>query len=434
MKPSYTIHEDRLIDSTIDSHMEIITDGVRRAVGGVESIVLAGGFGRGEGSVRRYSDGTYLPMNDYDLFVFIDGNVPFNIYKCMTRRLHERIGVDIDLKFIPIARVKHLIPDLWTFELKTASRVIWGDDFRAEIDVTKEDIPLSAGLNALFIRTVGLINPQCFDALSLVKGFFGLNNTLMEYEASKTFLEICTALCLLGGFYAPSYRQRACLLRQHYLKVFPELSQVLPSLPENVELYTEYKLTALESGCFDTVALWQKARKELEIVMSFFICRVFSLLFKPDLKLADLLLARRRQLARFYFRPYVQYAFKRVHVPTWPFLMKAATLAVPLYENFRYMKICHDVIGGVHPIPLLTFRSPLIDTYISLTFVLLAIRNDSLFDRTYMQNAYDIISSMFPCSPLRDEDFSSLSGWRVVRDAAAQTFKMYGSSATAVTF
>jgi len=430
----YTVHRYPDIDEVVERHMKIIVDEITKTLEDVDSIVLSGGFGRGEGSVKRQSDGTIIPMNDYDLFVFTDDSIPFGVFQRLTKRLRERVGVDVDLKFIPVAKVKNLIPDLWAFELKTASNVVWGKDFRAKIDMTKEDIPLSVGLNALFIRNIGLVNPECFEPQFLTKGFFGWKRTLMEYEASKTFLEICTALCLLGGFYAPSYLQRAHLLRQNYSKAFSELSDTLPSLAEDIEFYTQYKLMALETGRLDITKLWLKARDELRIVMSFFICRIFALSFKPNPDLANLLLTRRRQLAEFYFRPYICCALKRIGIPPWSFLVKSAIPMVRLYENTRYMRSCHNVVGKAYLNPLLTFRSPLIDIYVSIALMALAIQNDTMPDGRCVKEAYNIISSMFPCQKLADEDLRTVSGWRAVRDAAASSFKTYASPATAMTF
>ncbi|SVB90683.1 uncharacterized protein METZ01_LOCUS243537, partial [marine metagenome] len=64
----FTIHDNQDIYHRISSDLDLITQIILNEFTNIESIVLAGGFGRGEGSVLIV-DNDIQPINDYDIYI-----------------------------------------------------------------------------------------------------------------------------------------------------------------------------------------------------------------------------------------------------------------------------------------------------------------------------------------------------------------------------
>jgi len=429
MKQSYTAHGNPKIDETIERHMEIVTDEVRRAASNVDSIVLAGGFGRGEGSVRRLPEGGYLPINDYDLFVFTDTPVSFDTYQKLTKHLKDRIGVEIDMKFLRTRSLRSLVPDMFTFELKSASRVIWGKDLRDQILHEKKDVPLSAGLNTLFLEMLALITN--FEPEYLSGKIPRDKVPILNYVCSKAFIEICNALSLLGNFYDPYCSRRCDLFAKYYDAFFPELSKVLPDLPSKVRHHTYLKLRSLNFCSGDPINRWFDARSALKYTLWYFASKVLHQPFNTRRGFLEFLSTNRRKLASFYFEPYLNYAFRRTRMPTVPFLLKIAMPAVHVFENLRYIINSYRSIRRVYLGPLFRLESPLMKIYTSSVLLLHSIEEGGTVDMTLVREAHRSISSMYPYGAPDDKPWKR---WRDVRDGCSLSFKTFASTPRTITF
>ncbi len=412
--------------------MEIVIEETRRAVGGVNSIILAGGFGRGEGTVRKLPDGSYVPMNDYDLYVVTNIKVPYEVFKTLERQLARKIGVDIDMKIIRTCRLKYLIPDMFTFELKETSRVIWGKDLRAQIQVEKSDVPLCAGLNTLFIETLALI--MNFDPRYLTgEPVPSKKAPMFDYVCSKVFVEICNALSLLGDFYDPSLLKRANLFSRRYEAVFPELSKMLPDLPSKVKYHTDLKLTNPNFGAGDLMERWLDARVALEHTLRYFVSKVLHKPPDAQKELSRFLIANRRKLASFYFEHYIRYAFNRMRLPTKSILEKFADPAVRIYENLRYSRNCYHSHGRLFLAPLLRFESPLMNVYVCAASLLFSIEENSRVNTALLDDACRLMRLICPCEAAEWSGLES-SRWTSLRDACLTSFKTYASTPETVSF
>jgi predicted nucleotidyltransferase len=130
-------------------------------LGGVDALILMGGFGRGEGSVVTIRDRT-IPLNDYDLMIvtekaeYIAGQVD---------ELSVELATDFGIDFVEFDLVhpKALCtapPSIYYYDLKYGSRVLWGDYKVLESlpAYRPEDIPLWEGMKLLFNRMAGLLS------------------------------------------------------------------------------------------------------------------------------------------------------------------------------------------------------------------------------------------------------------------------------------
>lgn len=420
----YTAHCDPEIEKTIDRHMHIISKEIRAHVTDVESIVLAGGFGRGEGSVVRLPEGGYLPVNDYDMYVVSDSTVPFSVAQRLRVTLSNTIGIRVDIKFIKTNKLEFLIPDMFTFELKTASRIIWGKDLRSNIRIRKEDVPLSVCLNTLFIEILGLIEyfePKYFD-----QEIPADRSLMLNYVLTKVYIEICNALSLFGNFYDPSIAKKADLLDRYFLRKFPELANVLPDLPARVRKHTEKKLRSFEFNAVRPMKLWLEARKHVEYTLMYLICKILREPFEQDLNLPEYFRVNRKQITSFFFEPYLNYLLNRFGIGTNVVLINILMPEIMVYENLRFMRNCLSSMGRIFLKPLLRFESPLIGIYLAALYLLNCIDVSGQIRLKGLGKAHAVLSSIFPCNLEYD---SAEVAWQILRDACLESHKTYAAAA-----
>jgi hypothetical protein len=422
----YTAHGNKTIETIIDGHVKTIISAIRKTNLGVKSIMLAGGFGRDEGSIIQMGPGVYLPANDYDIYVVTDSRISHEIHRELASSLEETLGIRVDIKFINIGRIRDLVPDLFVFELKTASRVLWGRDFRDLIPMRKEQIPLSSGLNTLFIETLGLI--ERFQPDYFGKVIPKQIAPRLGYVCSKVFVEICTALSLLGGFYEPSFARRADSFQNYYPRIFPELRQVLTDLPARVTFHTNMKLYSLEFAPSNLVELWVDARHALLCTIAYFSSRVLGEPFDRDRQYKLGLRSRLRPLSTFYFAPYVEYAFgsRRVQKLARPFGLVVADW----FERYRYLASYYNEFRTLNLRQALQPGSILFRIYFSGLLLLLSFAPAGV-DSNALEEVFNLIDPICPGGLVTGDETQN---WKVLRSYVLKAFKVYSSSPNSIAF
>src|SRR3989338_6001495 len=135
-----------------------------------ESLILFGGFGRGEGSFE-IKNKRIIPLNDYDMYVVTKKKIPDEKLEEVGKKASNAIGkgggefvenykniydrekyFHVDLRWLDYNNLKNLRRINRTYELKYGSTIIYGEDVRKKIPDIK--IPLSESFRYL-------INPFC---------------------------------------------------------------------------------------------------------------------------------------------------------------------------------------------------------------------------------------------------------------------------------
>ena len=224
---TYTIYDDPRVDQQIESRVNEVVDILTRNLPGVDSIILTGGFGKGEGSVR-ISGETITPLRDFDLVVVLKRAVPWN----RVRKVQKLLGCDssttegykynqefcLDLSVITLDKI-NLLPDVTTYDYKH-SKVIYGDDIRSRIKWDAKDIPLRSGARLLFQKSTALIG--AFSSAYIIGGVTHPNVDVFLRETSKVYVEISGALCVLARKYDSHCLKRVDILKETYERSFPE--------------------------------------------------------------------------------------------------------------------------------------------------------------------------------------------------------------------
>jgi len=278
----FTDYNEPFIDEEIQKQLHTIVSVILKRIPYVLSVIVKGGFGRGEGSVI-ISGPRVRPLRDYDIIVVSSKSVPSWVRRKVLEEVHRALGLKppwervfkfsdfvIDITFTTPKRLKLYVPDIATYELKVASKIIYGQDVRYLIECRLGDITLSSGLRVLFVKVTGLIGalPEHVIRCQLTK----LEEEALIYECHKTYIEICTALSLIMGTYVPSFKARAKAFKKFFAKKLPDLYTVLPELPKMVEEATAFKLRPdFAKVSEDPVEFWFRTRDVLVTVTKYYI-------------------------------------------------------------------------------------------------------------------------------------------------------------------
>jgi hypothetical protein len=292
---TYTAYDLPQVDFIVERHMEQLKYLCLERLGpDLDSLVLSGSFGRGEGSVLLHEDGTIEPLRDYDVRVVVAQPVEPTVleqirsefmYSTGLGRADERFsgeqGFSITLE--PLTREQLFSSfvrdrDLRAYDHLTASRVIFGKDYSTELRFPASEIPKVNGLRFLYQKMVGLVGH--YARFRAETGRENAEQTLL-YECDKTFIEICTALCLLADAYVPFYRRRARIFAENWRTWFPELAKQLPELDDQILMATWAKLyPALESSQYPIVA-FKEASHALLVAHNFYLQKLYGINLVP---------------------------------------------------------------------------------------------------------------------------------------------------------
>lgn len=215
--------------------VEILADSVP-AQYGLVSIILYGGFARGEGRIIEAPAGK-IPYGDYDLMVVTRNSLPENfISRILEEKIYKEVmfGTSIDITNETIATLRAINCDLSSYDLLKSGKTIWGEELLDKIKMDIEDVPLISFWRILNNR---------------------LNVILMEYESEhgelkpekrtslkksiiKLYLDMGGYLAFKHKRYSPFFEERLRGLREIKLS----LEQSFPGLIEKIESATRQKL------------------------------------------------------------------------------------------------------------------------------------------------------------------------------------------------
>lgn len=154
----FTPQPDLAADATVQAHLDAIVARVRESVGTFEAIVLTGSFGRGEGGAYKGSDGSWQPVNDYDLFVVSPHDCRREL-SALGGPLAKILGLDfLDLGWTD-GKWGNWPLTVASYDLKHGSQVIAGD--QTVLDrlpaYASAGLPIYEAVKLLLNRTAGLL-------------------------------------------------------------------------------------------------------------------------------------------------------------------------------------------------------------------------------------------------------------------------------------
>ncbi len=235
----YSLHGSLAFDERVEADMKRIVDAITSDPQGdqVNSIVLLGGYGRGEGTPFKVK-GTEVPFNDYDLVVVVNLNRNRRFSKNFSQRmqllkqsLKKQLGITVDLYVHCLSSLKRAECSLLNYEMQNGHRVLWGNPKVLEImpKVSLEAVSLSEGSRLLMNRGKLLLD---------IRGRLRDPKPLTEQETVcfrkflwKNHLAFGDCLLLLKKEYDVLYRLKAGRIQKY------EESQEIPEARWMISLY-----------------------------------------------------------------------------------------------------------------------------------------------------------------------------------------------------
>lgn len=167
MSTRFTIDGIDALEQRLEHLCDLVRSGITEIVPAskLEGLVLAGGYGRGEGGVLR-ENGADAPYNDLEFFVFVRGSTVLNDrrYKQPLHALGERLspdaGLDVEFKILSLTKLRRSRVSMFFYDLVMGHRWIIGSDaLFAECDHHRDaaQIPLHEATRLLFNRCSGLL-------------------------------------------------------------------------------------------------------------------------------------------------------------------------------------------------------------------------------------------------------------------------------------
>ena len=203
----FVVNQDEKVAKRINDDLYIIQQIILENFNDVESIILAGGFGRGEGSVLIHEE-EIQPINDYDLYVITKFDNQKNIIKKVRKLISSIIKIrQVDLEVIPVKKLKSLKPTMANYDLKYASYVFYGNNqiLNSIPTIDSKKLSLKEGRTPLLLYLISIIQAYPHKQekdLSINEKFW------MYQQICKSILGWSTALLILEGKYHSSYIER----------------------------------------------------------------------------------------------------------------------------------------------------------------------------------------------------------------------------------
>lgn len=177
----------------IEKDLTLIEETVRQADPSLRSLVLTGGFARGEGAVL---DGA--PQNDYDLVAIRSPGRTRTSYHDMRMRLEKELGLHLDLAPVLHWRLPWVSRSIFWYETALRGRVLWGADVLDRIPVRDPArLDRTEGLRLLTNRAAGLLLVAPSD-----------DDHARRIQAAKGLLAALDAHLFAKGVFPPSQTER----------------------------------------------------------------------------------------------------------------------------------------------------------------------------------------------------------------------------------
>jgi len=264
--PKFINYDNKKVQNRIESDLKIITKIILKYHSDVDSLILAGGFGRGEGSVL-ISGKDIQPINDYDIYVIVkNSSNKINLEK-LRKLILEKVSIrQVDLELIKKKKLPHLKPTMSNYDLKYASHIFYGNVniLKTIPSINPKKLSLREGRTPLLLYLIALLQSYPGEKNALISS----NDKFWIYQQiSKSILGWSAALLILEGKYHSSYVERERIFRENFE------NKLWCSL---VEKATRFKLSPSLEIEEDLYSLWH-INKEVHIkILMFFLSKYYK--------------------------------------------------------------------------------------------------------------------------------------------------------------
>lgn len=212
----FTLDGSEELEAALQATCDRVREGVSAIIPatGLEGLLLAGGYGRGEGGVLRTPEGD-RPYNDLEFYVFARGN-RFLAERRFGPPLHElgerlspEAGLEVEFKVLTAGHLRRSPTSMFYYDLVCAHRRLAGGEAllagcEHHRDATR--IPLHEATRLLMNRCSGLLFAR--ERLDRKEGFEAADADFVGRNLAKARLAFGDVLLAANGLYHWSCRER----------------------------------------------------------------------------------------------------------------------------------------------------------------------------------------------------------------------------------
>lgn len=418
----YTQYKEEFVDKAIDNHLKIAVEELSK-IKDIISIIIFGGFGRSEGGVKIQGK-KVTPVNDYDLYVITKKHISEELLNNIAKKIEKRLGVGgyslyehskkefyFDIKPILINELKNLPSIIKYYELKNASYVIYGKDYRNLMpDFKKENLPLSDTIRFLFNR-ISAITEWFLPKYLKNEKIEDWEREVLIDDTSKTYLECCTTLCLLANIYEPSYLKRLQNFKKIYKKKFKELDKKYPDLLDRIEFHTYLKLKPDFNKIKDVNRMWFRAREHALGVATY-------LLQKYNIKDFDDF----DKISTDYVKPYVRDTIKNKFNIKNNTLIYLFSLLAQIYLTFLWFFRIYKFKNKLYFRILTNFRDPGIRIFSAVPFIIQSVDKNGNINKIFFDIGIKKLKMIYPFEIKKEY---TLDNYDLLRKNYTDAWKLY---------
>jgi hypothetical protein len=215
MNRRFTVDGSDALEASLAQTCERVAAGVRRLIPAneLEGLLLAGGYGRGEGGVLRTPDGD-KPYNDMEFYVFVQG-FDFLIERKYRSSLHElgeelspAAELEVEFKAMTLDKLRKSPVNMFYYDIALGHRWVLGDDkllSGCEQHQDPSGIPLHEATRLMFNRCSGLLYSK---VRLLEQNLSQTDADFVSRNCAKAKLAFGDALLAANGRYHWSARER----------------------------------------------------------------------------------------------------------------------------------------------------------------------------------------------------------------------------------
>ena len=421
----FTIYENPDVDRKIQTELDIIIEEILLSIRPT-TILLAGSFGRGEGSVL-IQDNHIIPVMDYDLLIIAEKNSLLTeeelkdlksriIARCQSGEIERHVITDchIDL-FQSTLEQFQSNAHLSIYDMKLGSIVLYGDDIRdtTEIDIAR--LAPSACYFSLFRSIKSLLDIFSIEYLSAPPS--DKNRFSMIFFCGKIYLHMGTQLSLCHALYHTSCRTRGERIKKEYPHFYTDLAKVAPDLPDKIISYSELTLSpdAIMEGSIDPVALWFETRKDFEIVMRYCLNAIGRMDSDDWVVLSDQMYY---SLKAQYYSYFIEYWLEK------RYNLRSGLMTSLVNKIYQFSKTPQSTMIKDKGIRSVKWRSksPLLRLFALSPLLLFSLRNDGRIDNTLYSAFQKEFSATMPGIDTNSSR-TDAAGWESTKDMLTKVLK-----------
>jgi len=379
-------------DKIVQDKLDLIIPHIMKNIPGVLSLILFGGYGRGEGAYEKVSNKIRL-VNDFDMYVICEKQVDDSILNKVAHECSKMIGAGgmewpdffeegydfnkffhVDIHCLSLRRLKYLPPLSRYVDIKKA-KVLAGKDLSQLINIDEKSLPVAEGIRILVNRMMAMF--LSFKPEFLDRKLSDDEKRALNYYIAKAYISCAESLLIFGREYVVGYELRAKKFNEIYKIKFPDLYAKFPDLGQKVKKFTDYKIVPNPKDV-NSLKEWFECQKRIVGVYDY----ITTKLTNGD------------KLEKYYYDDYASYVLDKVNL-NFLLFRKFLVFLLQGYLSMRYISRLRNEIGKFY-IRAFGLRDPGMNIIKATSLVLGSLDNKGGYDQKKLNDALNLIRGVFP--------------------------------------